>query len=116
MIRLLSFLLALTLAATSVPAAVMQSEMQGSHQMVICADTDAASGLTQITLDATGKPVDGAHSCPDCTAALGHALLPEPVQTRAPASSATPVLPGTLCHTASRSAPSQTARGPPPFA
>lgn len=65
MIRLLTALfLGLTLAVTSVSAAVARSEMAGAVQMVICAG--GTEGM--VTLDPSGKPVTG-HHCPDCTAA-----------------------------------------------
>lgn len=116
MIRvLLSCLLALILGVTSVSAAVMRAQMQGAVQMVICSDTDKASGLTEITLDASGTPIAQPHNCPDCTAALALGLLVSPPilaapQTRALRLPATPQTPGT-----GQPAPAATARGPPAF-
>lgn len=113
--RLCALLLALTLAATSVSAAVMQSEMQGAQQMLICSDSDASSGLSLITLDATGKQITGAHHCPDCTAS-GPALLPDLIQT-APCRAATAAPPPhPMPARASSSPPPQSARDPPAFA
>ena len=116
MIRsLFALLLALTLAATSVSAAVMHSEMQGAQQMVICSDSTAGSGLTTITLDATGKPIDRAHHCPECTAAIA-ALLPSSIQLAPHNSATTPPQPLTALDRASTTPPSQSARDPPAFA
>ena len=113
--RLCALLLALTLAATSVSAAVMQSEMQGAQQMLICSDSDASSGLSLITLDATGRPITGAHHCADCTAA-SPALLPGLIQTTPRSAAAAPPPPEPMPARASSSPPRQSARDPPPFA
>ncbi|MES2435305.1 MAG: hypothetical protein V4586_15970 [Pseudomonadota bacterium] len=114
MIRnLLSLLLALTLATTSVHAAVMHSEMQGAVQMEICADTSA--GLTTITLDATGKPIAAAHRCPDCTAAIT-ALLPPPPHIAAAPSQSRSTRPDLTPTTRTTTPPNQSARDPPAFA
>ena len=116
MIRhLFALLLALTLAASSVSAAVMQSEMQGAQQMVICSDSPAGSGLTTITLDATGKPIDRAHHCPDCTAAIA-ALIPDGVQFGPQNTATTPANPLLTPGRASTTTPAQSARDPPTFA
>ncbi len=116
MIRnLLSLLLALTLAATSVSAAVTHAEMQGAQQMLICSDSDANSGLITITLDATGKPIASAHHCPDCTAALT-ALLPGLTQLGRHDTATTPPHPLHACDRISNSTPPQSARDPPTFA
>ncbi len=113
MIRsLFALLLALTLAANSVSAAVMQSEMQGAQQMLICSDSAAGSSLTTITLDATGKPITSAHHCPDCTAAT--AALPPSLTQLAPHDSATtPPQPLPALDRASTTPPPQSARDPP---
>ena len=114
MIRhLLSLLLALTLATTSVHAAVMHAEMQGAVQMEICADTSA--GLTTITLDATGKPIPTAHRCPDCTAAIA-ALLPIPPQIAAAPTQSRSARPSHTRETLTSAPPNQSARDPPAFA
>lgn len=109
-IRLLSLLLALTLATTSVSAAVMHSEMQGSSQIDICADSHAGSGLTTITLDATGKQITH-HNCPDC--ALAMALLPDPARSTPPQTSRIILHPTPAAHITSRASPTQSARDPP---
>lgn len=111
--RLLLLILALTLAATSVQAAVMHAEMQGATQMEICAD--ASGGVMTITLDATGKPIPTAHRCPDCTAAIA-ALLPSCLQIAAAQSQSRSALPPHAAHTLIATAPKQSARDPPPFA
>ena len=114
MIRhLLSLLLALTLATTSVQAAVMHAEMQGATQMEICADTSA--GLSTITLDATGKPIPSAHRCPDCTAAIA-ALLPSPPQIVAAPTHSRSARPALTATTRTATPPKQSARDPPSFA
>lgn len=116
MIRsLLSLLLALTLAASSVSAAVTHSRMQGAQQMVICADSDTASGLTTITLDASGKPILGGHHCPDCTAAFT-ALLPGLIELAPHSAASAPSAPLHAADRASTSTPPRAARDPPAFA
>lgn len=113
MIRsLFALLLALTLAANSVSAAVMQSEMQGAQQMLICSDSDANAGLTLITLDATGKPIASAHHCPDCTVATA-ALLPGLTQLAPHTTATTPPHPLPAPDRASTTPPPQSARDPP---
>lgn len=84
MTRLFASLFALILAATSVTAAVMHSEMQGTVQIVICSDTPDGSGLASISLDASGNPTGPQHTCPECLAALGAGLLPVPTDQPAP--------------------------------
>ena len=114
MIRhLLSLALALTLATTSVHAAVMRSEMQGAIQMEICADTSA--GLNTITLDATGNQIPTAHRCPDCTAAT-LALLAPPAQIAAPLGPFRTDRPALTPTTLTITPPNQSARDPPAFA
>ena len=116
MIRhLCTLLLALTLAATSVSAAVMHSEMQGAQQMVICADSASGSGHATITLDATGKPIAHPHRCPDCTTATA-ALLPGQIMLPARTSASTPPDPQPQPRIASTNPPQQSARDPPAFA
>ncbi|MDB5666834.1 hypothetical protein [Cypionkella sp.] len=111
MIRhLLSALLALTLATTSVHAAVMHSEMQGAVQMEICADTSA--GLTTVTLDATGKPIPTAHRCPDCTIAPASLLPHQPQISRPVTRSIAKRQYAVATHTAA-APPNQSARDPP---
>jgi hypothetical protein len=115
MIRhLLCLLLAFTVAATSVSAAVMHSEMQGASQIEICADSHDGSGLTSITLDATGKQITH-HSCPDCTAAFA-ALLANLTQSRPLQSYRASIFAQMATDATSRSAPTQSARDPPTFA
>ena len=115
MIRhLLSLLLALTLATTSVHAAVMHAEMQGAVQMEICADT-SGGGVAIITLDATGKPIPTAHRCPDCTAAIA-ALLPIPPQIAAAPTQSRSARPSHTRETLTSAPPNQSARDPPAFA
>lgn len=116
MIRsLLSLLLALTLAASSVSAAVTHSRMQGAQQMVICSDSDTASGLITITLDASGKPITSHHHCPDCTAAFT-ALLPGLIELAPRSATLAPQHPLDAADRASRISPPQSARDPPAFA
>lgn len=113
MIRsLLSLLLALTLATTSVSAAVMHNEMRGASQIEICADSQ--DGLAIITLDATGKQISH-HNCPDCTAAMA-AILPDLGSTALPHSSRHILHSMGVADATSRSAPTQSARDPPAFA
>lgn len=114
MIRhLLSLLLALMLATTSVHAAVMHAEMQGAVQMEICADT--SGGVMTITLDATGKPIPTPHRCPDCTAAIA-ALLPTPPQIATAPTHSRSARPAHARQTPTTTPPDQSARDPPAFA
>ena len=113
MTRLFASLLALILAATSVTAAVMHSEMQGTVQIVICSDTPDGSGLASISLDASGNPTGPQHTCPECLAALGAALLPAPLQQPAPPTRATRLPMSVAPASASQPLPSNTARDPP---
>lgn len=107
--------LGLVLAATSVSAAVMHSEMQGAYDMTICADA-SDSGQTTIRLDATGKPITQHHRCPDCIASLATALLPKAVALLAPARIPQGHYVTAASISPSRPSPQATARGPPPFA
>lgn len=116
MTRFFASLLALILAATSVTAAVMHSEMQGAVQMVICSDTADGSGLTSISLDASGNPTGPQHTCPECLAALAAALLPAPPQQPVPPTRATRLHLAALPAAASQPLPANTARDPPVFA
>ncbi|KAF0174120.1 MAG: hypothetical protein FD162_1355 [Rhodobacteraceae bacterium] len=116
MTRLFASLLVLILAATSVTASVMHSEMQGAVQMVICSDTPDGSGLTSITLDASGSPSGPHHACPECTAALGAALLPAPTDQPAPPTRATRLPRSASLAAAGQPMPANSARDPPVFA
>lgn len=116
MTRIFASLLALILAATSVTAAVMHSEMQGAVQMVVCSDTSDGSGLTSISLDASGNPTGPQHTCPECLAALGAALLPAPLPQPAPPTRATRLNFSAQPAAASQPLPANTARDPPAFA
>lgn len=111
--QMLTLLLALTLATTSVSAAVMHSEMQGASQIEICSDSQDGSGLITVTLDAAGKQITH-HNCPDCTAAF--ALLPDTARSIPPQSSGALLHPTLATHTTSRAAPTESARDPPVFA
>ena len=114
MIRhLLTLLLALTLASTSVHAAMTHAEMQGATQMEICAD--ASGGVMTITLDASGKPIPSAHLCPDCTAATAALLMLQPQTAGAPTYRRT-VRPTHTPKTLTTSLPRRSARDPPAFA
>lgn len=113
MTRLFASLLALILAVTSVSAAVMHSEMQGAVQMVICSDAPDGSGLTSISLDASGNPIGPQHTCPECLAALEAALLPVPLQQPAPPTRATRLSMAVAPAAASQPLPTNTARDPP---
>lgn len=116
MIRhLCTLLLALTLAATSVSAAVMHAEMQGAQQMVICSDSDMGSGIATVTLDATGKPIAHPHRCPDCSTVTA-ALLPGQIALAARSADATAPYPRSSQPVAGTSPPPQSARDPPAFA
>lgn len=68
---LLRICLVVCLSLTAVTAAVARGQMAGATEIVICAGT----GVTSVTLDATGKRVE-AHPCPVCTAATSGASVP----------------------------------------
>lgn len=113
MIRhLLTLFLALTLATTSVSAAVMHNEMRGASQIEICADSQ--DGLAIITLDVTGKQISH-HNCPDCTAAMA-AILPDLGQPAPPKAGDLVQHSVVVSDVTSRSAPTESARDPPAFA
>jgi|GEM_PF-1333971 len=117
MIRVLSSLLfALLLAVSSVPAALMHNQMQGSSQMVVCSDTPDASGLITVTLDATGQPISAPHHCPQCLAALDLALLPSTPTAAAPIGQSQPLNRPVVLLSASSQSPTASARDPPAFA
>ena len=111
---LIALLLTLTLAATSVSAAVMHSEMQGATEMTICSDIDEG-GLTTIRFDATGKPIPLHHHCPDCIAGLASALIPTPTSILAPHTQARSLFPTLQTAGTGRPTPAGIARGPPLF-
>lgn len=111
---ILSLLLSLILATTSVSAAVMHAEMQGSTEMVICSDI-GAGGVTTLRIDATGKPIEHDHNCPDCIAALASALLPDSLDWPLPQSAAKPQFHLTASAGHGRPTPAAIARGPPAF-
>ena len=113
--RLCTLVFVLILVATSVSAAVMQSEMQGAQQMLICSDSAASSGLSIITLDATGKPITSAHHCLDCTPAPPAMLPGQTLPAHHSVVTAAPP-PPPMPARASTSPPRQSARDPPPFA
>ncbi|MDZ4393931.1 hypothetical protein [Cypionkella sp.] len=108
--HLFLLLLTLTLATTSVRAAVMHGEMQGAYQMVICADTSA--GLTTLTFDVSGKPIDAAHPCPECTTANPALLHTLPQIAPAPTHGQT-LPPARDPASATALPPRQSARDPP---
>jgi hypothetical protein len=98
------------LALTSVTLALGQHGQMGTVQMVLCSDL----GDTVITLDAQGNPIESAHVCPDCVAAIvaqdvpaGAALPLPPLSSRL--WQAVPSEHANL----SRSHPPTYARGPP---
>lgn len=111
---ILPLLICLILATTSVSSAVMHSEMQGSIEMVICADIDD-SGPVTLRLDATGKPIDHHHTCPECLAALASAMIPAGLDWHLPRSAAQTRFQLTVLVGHGRLAPAAIARGPPAF-
>lgn len=113
--RLFILLLSFVLAATSVSSAVMHSEMQGSSQMVICADI-GDSGIITIRLDASGNPIADHHGCPDCLAALATALCPAAADWLVPQASALALFARATPAGHGRPSPAASARGPPVFA
>jgi hypothetical protein len=111
---LLALILSLSLAATSVSSAVMHAEMQGATEMTICADA-GGEGVVTLMFDATGKPIQHHHTCPECIAALASALLPAQALVIAPQSNAILLHPATQTAGTGRPSPNATARGPPLF-
>lgn len=76
----LGLCLVVILSLTSVTAAVARGQMAGAVDMVVC----AGSGVSSVTLDATGKPVE-VHHCPVCTVAGSAASVPVIVPFECPA-------------------------------
>ena len=111
---ILSLLLSLILATTSVSSAVMHAEMQGSTEMVICSDI-GGDGVSRVLVDATGKPIEHHHSCPDCLAALASALPPAAPDWSVPQTAGQSRFHLTVSAGHGRPAPAATARGPPAF-
>lgn len=70
---LTGFLLALTLAVSSITLALARGQSHGLHQVVIC----AGAGLATVTLDADGNPAGPPLPCADCIAGMV-AALPAP--------------------------------------
>jgi hypothetical protein len=113
MMRLiLSCLLAMALAMTSVTAAVARGQGQGISELVIC----SGYGVVTITLDEKGNPTGPVHSCPVCLAAMGPALLPDAPQPHRPLSRAVGLERPMAQSGTGRSEPAPNARGPPLFA
>lgn len=110
----LGLLLAMIVATTSVSAAVMHAEMQGSTEIVICADI-GAGGIISIRLDATGKPISQHHNCPDCIAGLATALMPAVLTWPVPQSRGQRLFWLVASAGHGLAAPAAIARGPPAF-
>jgi len=73
---ILTFVLSLTLLATSVSQAMARGQMAAGRMVQLCADGEAVT----VMMDAQGNPVTPAHLCPDCLAVaadLPH-TAPEP--------------------------------------
>lgn len=109
--RFAGFLLALTIALTSVTMAQARGQTRdAAGLMIIC----SGAGIVQVQVDAEGNPVGPAHICPDCAlGALNFAEAPMArlVPERAPDRLRFVVEPVSLIGLV-RSEPR--ARGPPP--
>lgn len=108
---LISIFLSLLVAVTSVIFVTARVQAAGSTQMVICAQ----GGPRLVTLDAAGTPVETAHHCPDCLAAMPPLPSAVAVLRRLDSEITVTLLPGQ-----SQTAPEATtrtalARGPPLF-
>jgi len=84
---LVPLLLALVLSVTSVTSAVARAEQGALTQMVIC----SMGAERLVTVDARGQPVERAHHCPDCLAALS--ALPRIAPAERPVTRVTVVVP-----------------------
>lgn len=109
---LLSFVLTLMLAVTSVTTAVAHARTIGAVELELC---DAHGGTATVLLDAAGNPIADPHHCPDCLAATpapggAPADLPARPLTRSePHVCALPI------PVEDEAAPEPAARGPPPL-
>ncbi len=101
--------LALTLAVSSITAAMAHGQVRVGTELVIC----TGAGLQTIVLDADGNPAGPPHVCPDCTQAFVLALNAAPVFPARPATRVERVAraDGPAPHTRTRDIPR--ARGPP---
>lgn len=61
---ILTFVLCLTLLATSVTQALARVQMPTGQMVQLCAGGQAVT----VMLDAQGNPVEPVHACPDCLA------------------------------------------------
>ena len=78
--RPLALALALVLAASSVTMAVARGQTRVAGEVVIC----SGYGLTTISVDAAGRPVDSVHICPDMVLAMFAAPEAAPLVLLAP--------------------------------
>ena len=76
--RFSAVLLIFSLLASAFATASARGTMAGTLDMVIC----TGSGLTTLTIDAQGDPVETYESCPDCVMTLA-APLPQTPDLRA---------------------------------
>ncbi len=107
---LTSILLAAVLALTSVTMAVARGQTRDvAGQIVIC----TGAGVTTISVDHDGDPVQQVHLCPDMVLGLLAALdLPDPTVLR-PQTRAEALVVHHLRHIAATVAPLPRARSPP---
>lgn len=104
-----TLLLALILALTSLTMAVARGQTRLAEAVVIC----TGAGVTTITVDQDGHPVQQVHLCPDMVLGLMAALdtpTPDLMRPETRVESLTARHPG---HGADQAAPRPRARGPP---
>ncbi|MFB2530822.1 hypothetical protein ACEYYA_01490 [Paracoccus sp. p3-h83] len=107
---LLAALLGAVLALTSVTMAMARGQTRDmAGQIVIC----SGAGVTTISVDRDGHPVQQIHLCPDMVLGLLATLdLPDPAVLR-PQTRAEDLVPAAAPHRAAATAPQPRARSPP---
>jgi hypothetical protein len=76
---ILTLLLALAFAATSLTMAAARGQPRMAGSVILCTGT----GAVAVAVDAEGNPVGPVHLCPDCVLSL-LAATPVPVELSAP--------------------------------
>lgn len=105
----LRLFLALSVALVSVHTAVGRAEAAAAQEIQLCAGPEVVT----VTLDASGKPVEHRHACPDCVLA-GLATSPVSALPHPPAVKVLRLSrPDPAAQTRAILAPTPVARGPP---
>lgn len=101
--------LAITLALTSITAAMAHGQVRVGTDITICTGT----GPQTITLDANGDPAGPPHICPDCTLALVLGYVSAPPFPARPVTRGERIARPDVHPTHSRTREIPRARGPP---